>query len=207
MFLMLQNLYLAGTCTRAYAWQDLAELQSPMQGIAGGTACTVQSRMSKTGLLLLLCLQSQVNEEGEGDSRMFNFCRTPRQRGVDTVKRIDSKGHLCGASTTPDSNFNQRKLHYHVASSTVGAMPGWCLRTALHAERMARGWLCGAQSADGSINRLSRCLRCMLRRLDVQVGERTGPCPGNDKGAAQRLLITPNSIIMFAPVKYGFSSA
>ena len=38
-----------------------------------------------------------MNEEGEGDSRMFNFCRfSPSQRGVDTVKRIDSKGHLCG---------------------------------------------------------------------------------------------------------------
>ncbi|CAL8470134.1 g9676 [Coccomyxa elongata] len=41
--------------------------------------------------------ESQVNEEGEGDSRMFNFERdTPSQRGVDTIRRIDSKGHLCG---------------------------------------------------------------------------------------------------------------
>jgi len=42
-------------------------------------------------------MQSQVNEEGEGDSRMFNFERdSPSQRGVDTVRRVDSKGHLCG---------------------------------------------------------------------------------------------------------------
>jgi hypothetical protein len=28
---------------------------------------------------------------------MFNFYRhSPAQRGVDTVSRIDSKGHLCG---------------------------------------------------------------------------------------------------------------
>ena len=42
-------------------------------------------------------VQSQVNSEGEGDSRMFNFCREHSRRGVDTVQRIDSQGHLCGA--------------------------------------------------------------------------------------------------------------
>ena len=57
----------------------------------------MEHRRSRCRQCSLWCLlQSQVNEEGEGDSRMFNFCRTPRQRGVDTVKRIDSKGHLCG---------------------------------------------------------------------------------------------------------------
>lgn len=43
-------------------------------------------------------VQSQVNDEGEGDSRMFNFVReNPREQGVDCVRRIDSEGHLCGA--------------------------------------------------------------------------------------------------------------
>ena len=42
-------------------------------------------------------VQSQVNEEGEGDSRMFNFVReNPHEQGVDCIRRIDSKGHLCG---------------------------------------------------------------------------------------------------------------
>jgi hypothetical protein len=42
-------------------------------------------------------VQSQVNREGEGDSRMFNFVReNPHEQGVDCIRRIDSKGHLCG---------------------------------------------------------------------------------------------------------------
>lgn len=42
-------------------------------------------------------VQSQVNHEGEGDSRMFNFVReSPHEQGVDCIRRIDSKGHLCG---------------------------------------------------------------------------------------------------------------
>ena len=42
-------------------------------------------------------VQSQVNDEGEGDSRMFNFVReNPHEQGVDCIRRIDSKGHLCG---------------------------------------------------------------------------------------------------------------
>ncbi|CAL5218648.1 g351 [Coccomyxa viridis] len=41
--------------------------------------------------------ESQVNDEGEGDSRMFNFVReSPHEQGVDCIRRIDSKGHLCG---------------------------------------------------------------------------------------------------------------
>ncbi|CAK0772895.1 hypothetical protein CVIRNUC_004010 [Coccomyxa viridis] len=41
--------------------------------------------------------ESQVNDEGEGDSRMFNFVReNPHEQGVDCIRRIDSKGHLCG---------------------------------------------------------------------------------------------------------------
>ena len=45
----------------------------------------------------LASVQSQVNDEGEGDSRMFNFVReNPHEQGVDCIRRIDSKGHLCG---------------------------------------------------------------------------------------------------------------
>ena len=45
----------------------------------------------------LASVQSQVNHEGEGDSRMFNFVReNPHEQGVDCIRRIDSKGHLCG---------------------------------------------------------------------------------------------------------------
>ncbi len=44
-------------------------------------------------------VQSQVNREGEGDSRIFNFVReNPHEQGVDCIRRIDSKGHLCGES-------------------------------------------------------------------------------------------------------------
>ena len=47
-------------------------------------------------------VQSQVNDEGEGDSRMFNFVReSPHEQGVDCIRRIDSKGHLCGELLLP----------------------------------------------------------------------------------------------------------
>lgn len=60
-------------------------------------------------------MQSQVNGEGEGDSRMFNFYRhSPAQRGVDTVSRVDSKGHLCGALLLTRSLARVRTLStYH----------------------------------------------------------------------------------------------
>ena len=65
-----------------------------------------------------MTVQSQVNDEGEGDSRMFNFERdSPSQRGVDTVRRIDSKGHLCGLMFKSVSGHDL--VHVPLAPSNV----------------------------------------------------------------------------------------
>ncbi|KAK9915642.1 hypothetical protein WJX75_002060 [Coccomyxa subellipsoidea] len=62
--------------------------------------------------------ESQVNDEGEGDSRMFNFERdSPSKRGVDTVRRIDSKGHLCGLMFKSQSGHDL--VHVPLAPSNV----------------------------------------------------------------------------------------
>jgi hypothetical protein len=71
-------------------------------------------------------MQSQVNSEGEGDSRMFNFCREHSRRGVDTVQRIDSQGHLCGALAIAPSLPLAAPLAHACLSRSTGAAPDSC---------------------------------------------------------------------------------
>ena len=49
---------------------------------------------------------------------MFNFERdSPSKRGVDTVRRIDSKGHLCGLMFKSQSGHDL--VHVPLAPSNV----------------------------------------------------------------------------------------
>ena len=70
-----------------------------MHGVSEAMPGPPEKVACKAGTLQpsLAPVQSQVNEEGEGDSRMFNFVReNPHEQGVYCIRRIDSKGHLCG---------------------------------------------------------------------------------------------------------------